>query len=447
MATLGLRIRLLALLGATSALALGGVVPARAAPISAWLIAKRWAKGPIDTRLSASSLASALAASGYRTHVANNGLSVGRAFKVAPTASVFAVFGHAQAGSITTTDRGNGLSYKDYDAIDALTGKFPYNPGHTLSWSQYPAGAIDGVRVAILAGCETADTAIPRYGWGNFLAVGRFLGVDAVVGFRSLIYNSTTNVPQSGNYFWIRFSAYVKRGATLRGALSRARADLFRHEGHNYGYQSWAIAGAVRNPGAIKLRPARRGAKNLHHGPAVVVRDRQEGVVEYAADASTSGKQQIDARRARQIAIKFLTRNVRWFGHSRMHVESEVPSSHAPGEALTELTFRSSLDGKPGPQSADTEVDRRNGHVVYAAAVDAHPSRAKRRFRISKARAIAIARAVTGDREIGAKASADIFRNARWTVTLLDLDGSFLPFVYKVAINASNGRVQEVVHT
>ena len=447
MRTLRAPIRLPLFLVALLSAVAGAAAPAQGARVSAWLIAKRWAKGPIDTRLSADSLARALAGMGYRTHTADNGLSAASAFKVAPTAGVYAIFAHAQAGSVATTDRGNGLKSTDYDAIDALAGKFPYNPGHTLSWDQYPAGRLDRLRVAILAGCETAATAPAKYGWGNFLSEGRALGVDAVVGFRNLIFNPIKNVPQSGNYFWVRFSAYVRRGATLRGALSRARADLFRHEGHNWGYQSFAIGGSARNPGAIKLRQVRRGNKDLRRGRAMIVRDRRQGVVEYSSDASTSGHPWVDSRRARDAAVAFLTRKVRWFGRSKMHVVTEAPASHAPGEVLTELTFRSTMEGRPGPRSADAEVDRRSGSVVYAAAVDGHPSRAKRRYKNSRAGAIANARFVTGDRNGGVTASADIFRNARWTVTLLDLDQSFLPFAYQVTINASNGRVQEIVHT
>jgi hypothetical protein len=440
-----LSLLIVTLLAAAAAAAAAG--SAQGARVSAWLIAKRWAKGPLDNRLSASSLGKAFAALGYRTHIANNGMSAASALKVAPTAGVLAIFDHAQAGSITTTDRGNGLRSTDYDAIDALSGHFPYNPGHTLSWDRYPAGGLDRLRVAILAGCETADTAPAKYGWGNFLTEGRVLGADAVVGFRGLIYSPTTNVPKSGNYFWVRFSAYARRGATLRGALSRARADLFRREGHNWGYQSWAIGGIARNPGAIRLSQVRRGNKDLRHGRAVIVRDRRQGVVEYSADASTSGSPWVDSRRARASAVSFFTHHVRWFGRSKMHLVKEVPGSHAPGEALIELTFRSTLAGMPGPRSTDAEVDRRSGRVVYAAAVDARPARGHRRFRINRSKAIAIARAVTGDRSGGVTASADIFRTARWTVTLLDLDQSFLPFVYQVTINASNGRVQEVLHT
>lgn len=209
--------------------------------------------------MAAQQVGSTLTAMGYANTTYPSGRSAQQAWDHGANDAVFGVFGHANAGVISTNESPIG----EYQLLYASC---PYGPycysfyQNYKFWSDYlPFVYVDDMRLAILAGCDTAN-AHPVY--GSFGQVGKERGIDSIIGFTDLIYspaNCGSNCLYSGNYFWSRFAVYVQNGDTVVNALSKAGNDLYVCEGSYQGYDKYKIEGALANPGDVRLVPAAYG--------------------------------------------------------------------------------------------------------------------------------------------------------------------------------------------
>ncbi len=237
-------------------MATGG--PASAAPPQSSVSGLVYPSDGLNTSVAAQQVGSALTAIGYANTTYPSGRTAKQAWDDGANDAVFGVFGHANAGVIST-DEGPVSEYQLLYA-SCPYGPYCYSLYQEKFWSDYlPFIYVDDMRLAILAGCDTANVH-PVY--GSFGQVGKERGIDSIIGFTDLIYspaNCGENCLYSGNYFWSRFAAYVRNGDTVVNALSKAGNDLYAREGSYQGYDKYKIEGALANPGDVRLVPAAYG--------------------------------------------------------------------------------------------------------------------------------------------------------------------------------------------
>ncbi len=392
-----------------------GATPAHSA--DAWLMGSRWAPATAtsgertDTSLGAQSLGRELGRIGYRSTTVQHGVRPGVALKAGRDAEVWGVFAHAGPGYALTGEPRSFL-------VAGIPGA-TYSDSRT--WSELPDFALDGMRLAILGGCKTAVRS-PIY--GSFLDHGKRLGVDSVIGFRKDIHFAPYRRFTSGNLFWARFGAHARAGASVSVAMQRARADLHRRSGRSWGFDSYVIGGAALRPGSVRLRPARAGVRQAPP-PSPTALALEAGDVK-SAKAANSGQIRLSRAAARTVGERRLGEDVSWFSGEDMVLTSQRSVSHLPGEKLLSLTFRSRLGRVAGPASAEIEVDRRTGRIVYASAARTRPRTVHPR--VGRDKAIAAARRATRASSPPTSVTPDVWDRPRWTIGFADaeavVDGS-----------------------
>jgi len=428
----------------------GGLPP----PIVTWSIGQGYRgagpgaefDGSMDTRPAASAIGSALSGLGYDNHTELSGQSPQAVIGEAPTAAVIAIFDHANGGIMVTGGAGTRFCGEE-----GLTGSYtPYkycgprhsaslNPYRFLSLGQLKLITLSRVRLMIFGGCETATNG-GRY-YGNLMKTAKRLGVHSVIGFSGLIYYPYLGTPnashRSGDFFWSRFAVYLRKGFTIDAAWHRALADMVTinkpYGGVTDGYQNLVIGGASPDPGNLQLTITGSDAaavvdQNAEH-------NRQGDLVEFSANASSSGAIRLSAAGARAAATRFLAEHAPHIASLHLSVVSEHPASHAAGEKLESFTYRSHVAGVPGPAIALVEVDLRTAKVVFEAAGRATSS--STRFAVTAHEAESAALAAVAGRGVVLSATRDIWSYPRWTVTIRQPGG----LLGQVQIDAANGRV------
>lgn len=354
----------------------------------------------LDTRYSAIRLEQAAASLGYASQTRTNGASSDVAFNEVVDSAVVGFFGHSAGGVVQLTD-----GHPD-ELLAAGTATMPVSiyTGVRFLSEALPFVDVDDLRLLILAGCDTADVD-PTV--GDFKEVTKARGVDSVVTFRDKVFfpdtasavdPSTTNY--SGNYFWARFSTYIRDGDTVATALGRARTDLRTKEGSLGGWGSQVITGSVASPGNVRLTGAPAGTAltsaptapvapmalpaslaELHiaservedspHGAAQSTstvegvhyrRSTETGeLIDLIAPASTSGAVDYSldetATLARQAALTWADLDVTNWATTGAVV------SHADTDSLAVFDYTARVGGRD--RALTIEIDRRTGELVY----------------------------------------------------------------------------------
>lgn len=444
-------------------------------------IARRYDDG-LDSRLSAVKLGEAARGLGYGTTIASSGRTANNAFLDGSRSAVFGLFGHANAG-IFQTNEGSTDNEDDVLAAGVLTDAVS-SFANVRFFSEYiPYVEVDDMRLLVLAGCYTA---LSSNSWGDFQDVSRSRGVDSVVTFPGLVYFPSTapgtalsQTNYSGNYYWNRFSYYVRNGAAVATALANAHTDLVNKEGNGGGWGRWQITGSVPNPGQVRVSPAGWGEPFTSQptaqtgvaayssldeltpvsstelsspaGPTTAVTT-QEGVIyrlradgrlyDVAAPTASAGQIQLSMDDAQAAALAFAERYAAEFDASWQLVEAAT-ASHVQGDTIAQFQWRPVAAQLPGPAQVTVEIDRRTGAVTYFSATRGPATTAA--FFITQAEAIAKARAVVGNDEGVATATGDTWQTSRWIVTIdRGLSGrseAQVPDVDRIEIDARTGEV------
>lgn len=445
-----------------------------AAPVAAQeavTIGDRYDDG-LDSRLSAQHLAGAARAVGYPSQAHTTGRSADDAWSDALGASVYGLFGHANAG-LFQTDEGPTDPQDEFIAAGELT-TLSTSVGNLWWWKDYlPFIDVEFVKFAVLAGCYTANTDPTTR---SFLTMGRDLGIDSLVGFSDLVYYpaSCTSCNYSGNLFWDRFADYAQAGNTVSVALAKARADLVSLEGNAGGWDTYRIGGGVANPGAVTLTPAGYGegynskpygidpfdplALSTAQRQAITVGNQQltdvvteEGVHYRLAEddslafvwapASQQGDIRLSEEQAQEAARAFVRRHVPWFDQLGLALVDQRPIGHVEGELLQQLTWRTTTDGGgPGPAMVTVEIDRRTGAVTYLSAARRAPNTT--RFAVDRERALVAARAEAGEGDV-VSVQREVWDRPRWIVTFAAGPADHA----RVTIDGQTGEVLSVVKT
>ena len=164
-----------------SVLALSAMQPAFS--VGSQGIGQRYNDG-LDSRHSVTSFINAAKSIGYTGSAWTAGRSSTNAWSDAMGAAVVGYFGHANAGLFQVDDAAT-------DATDQFIGAgFETDVASTDSrfrwWGEYlPFTDVDDVRLAVLAGCYTANA---DEIFGQFAEIGERKGIDSVVGFTDLVY-------------------------------------------------------------------------------------------------------------------------------------------------------------------------------------------------------------------------------------------------------------------
>lgn len=267
----------------------------------------------------------------------------------------------------------------------------------------------------------------------------------------------------------------------MADSLSRALSDLYAKEGSGGGWEFFTIRGAATNPAGVRLTPAGPGESFVTNpnptvaftsltaltpltrvqqlgpgdGPVTFVAT-QEGVnLRLLADGTvldavgvpaTTGPLTRGESEAIAIADKFVADNI---GDSSLQRSETRTISHREGDALTRVSYRTVRAGRPASEQVVIEVDRRSGAVVYFTHAQGTPSTTE--FEVTAEQAIATASATTGQASGVARASADIWDQARWLVIIDNgLHGrpdALVPAVTRVYVDATTGAVLQIETT
>jgi hypothetical protein len=424
----------------------------------------------LDSRHSAAALVGAAKSVGYTGQAYTGGRASTDAWNDGLSASVLGYFGHANAGVFQVQEGANDASDQyigagvDTDVV-SIDSNFRW-------WNEYiPFVDADHVRLAVLAGCYTANS---HAAFGDFEVTGTKVGMDAVVAFPGLVYypSTCTSCVYSGNYFWDRFSTYAKAGNTVSVSLSRARTDLVAKEGSAGGWQAYRVTGSVSSPGSVKLTPPGDGelltsrptgvepyqlddltVVGRSHGTspmgATIEHETAEGItfrrlestgalLDVAAPASVTGADgPMSQAAARGAALEFAADHGIAIG-TDMELTSDV-TDHGDEQHLAAFSWRSTTPrGLPGSRQVDMEVDLRTGSLTYVAVTEA-PSSGE--FAVSQEQARDLVAAMTPTHGAEVTVLGDVWHRPRWTVTVdRGLDGP-VPDVERFQIDAATGEV------
>lgn len=449
-----------------------GMVAALAAPAQAaesFAVGQRYKDG-LDSRYAAQQVADDLRAVGYTSTGDLDGAPADDVWAAGLNSGVIGYFGHANAG-LFAVDEGPTVEQDQFMGAGLATDVVSID-ARVRWWSEYlPFVEADGIRLAILAGCYTANESAD---FGSFLTTGSARGIDSVVGFSDFVYfpAACTSCGYSGNYYWDRFAVHAKAGHTVANALSLARSDLVAKEGNAGGWNLYRISGSVSAPGSVRVTPAGYGqgftsqpfgltpftvaqltpvATTSGDSGATTDVTTQEGVFyrvdtstgrlrDLTAPASTTGETRLDLPAAATAGRDFVAAHVPGFTE-RWVLEGNSRVTHVDGEELASQRWRSvTAGGLPGPALADVEVDLRTGAVTYLSSASAAP--ATTAFDVDRDRALEIA-AEAIDLGGAVTATADVWDTPRWTVTVdRGLDG-LVPDVDRVVIDGVSGAVTQ----
>lgn len=439
----------------------------------------------MNTAVGAQELGSALSAIGYANTTYTDGRSAEQAWNDGLGDAVFFVWGHGNAGQISTDQTGPGPYDREY--LLAVYGLIPQRYDYTSNihrWSDYlPYVDVDDMRLAIFAGCYTANVS-PDF--GSFGQIGKDTGVDSVIGFTDLLAapaNCGNDCLHYGNYFWSRFGVYVQNGDTVEVALSKAGYDHYIKEGSYWGFDKYKIEGALANPGDVRLTPAAYGYEydsqpvgyinsfyygSLGTGPSgidgltitseqpFIIGNRQvwdyettQGIsyrldaktselLWLTAPASTTGQGELTEEEARRAAVDFASRYISWFEESDGLVTTSRPH-HLDSDNLFGYSWRISTASGPGPRWVDIEVDRRTGAIVHFSQAVASPSTTT--LTVSQAEAIGIAQEAVGAATTVVSAVSEVWNRPIWTVTLNREGDSLTPDFLWVVVDGQSGEV------
>jgi hypothetical protein len=439
----------------------------------------------LDTRLAASRVTSAAAATGYAATAHTAGRDETDAWVDGVGSGVMALFGHGNAG-IFQTDEGATSAEDPILAAGLDTDIVNPYAGFRFFSEYLPYVDVDDMRLLIVAGCYTARSD-PRFGSFNDIPVRR--GVDAVVTFSDLVYfpSSTPGRPvsetdYSGNYFWSRFAYHSQLGNSVSVALSRARTDLVTKEGDAGGWDRYQVHGSVANPGAVRLSPAGSGellgtdpvpatpfttvssltpvhaqTQGDGAGGLLTAVTTAEGIsyrtdgaghlIDLVAQPTLHGAIALSEADALTVARRFITANGLTAPPDAVPTTARV--SHGPGDALVLIDYRTTDAGLAGPARLSLEVDLRSGAVVYLAT--AHG--AARESGVTTpvltrqaAEEIALTALPYADPVVHS-VTAEVWDRATWTVEVSDPSTADAPFPVRRRISVDGATGEVVAHS
>ena len=431
-------------------------------------IGQRYDDG-LDSRHSATSFINAAKSVGYTGSAWTAGRSAASAWTDTRGAAVVGYFGHANAG-VFQVDEGATDSTDQFIGAGLET-DVASTDSRFRWWGEYlPFTDVDDVRLAVMAGCYTAN-ADP--GFGQFAGIGPRKGIDSVVGFTGLVYfpAACTSFTYSGNYFWERFALHAKAGNTVAIALSKARTDLVAKEGDAGGWGAYRVGGSVASPGSVRLTPAGAGtgltSRPLGIDPYSVSSltvtssttgtspmgstqefETAEGVafrrfaangelIDATAPASTIGEVTLNLTEAQAVARAFVENESNDI--SGWKSTDSRTTSHSDGESLAAFEWRPLVHGVPGAEMIAVEIDRRTGAVTYFSHAWADPQTDEFAVTADQARAIVGDLVDTTDARV--TATADVWNRPRWTVTVdRGIDG-LVPDIDRVVVDGHTGDI------
>jgi hypothetical protein len=453
---------------------------AQAAEAADTYVYGRYFNDGLDSRQGAYEFGTATERAGYGLYGSLQGASASDAWYGGLNAAIFADFGHGNAGLFQTDE---GATDAEDEIVAAGSHTEPFTPQHFSYWTEYlPYTDVDKMRLAIVAGCDTANTDVR---FGSLPDVGRELGIDSVVTFAELVYypadcaQSAYGCDYSGNYFWKRAGGYLEAGDTVRDALSKATADLVGLDGDPQGWQNWYARGAVDDAAAVTITPTDYGVGYNAHplgiepfdpselvdvdqttstvdGRSVIDHSTRQGV-SYRTDAATgdllwlgapaalSGAVMLTVDQARASALTFVDDNVKWFSADTMDLQEQADMHHGAGDALSRFVWRPREGSAAGPAYVLVEVDRKTGAVVtfiaeHKPALSGLPT-------ITRDVAISAAQAAAG--LVGEFTHADYqpWDRKRWVITIDHGSRGRFRDVVRVIVDATTGAVLSQART
>lgn len=448
-----------------SVLALSAMQPAFS--VGSQGIGQRYNDG-LDSRHSVTSFINAAKSIGYTGSAWTAGRSSTNAWSDAMGAAVVGYFGHANAGLFQVDDAAT-------DATDQFIGAgFETDVASTDSrfrwWGEYlPFTDVDDVRLAVLAGCYTANA---DEIFGQFAEIGERKGIDSVVGFTDLVYypSACTDCAYSGNYFWERFSLYARGGNTVAIALSKARTDLVAKEGNGGGWDAYRIGGSVTAPGSVRITPAGAGtpltSQPLGIDPYSVTSltvttstsgtspmgpteefETTEGVayrrlatgqlLDVTAPASTLGELTVSMADAQAVAQAFVKNESKSL--AGWTLTDSRGRAHTDGERLAAFEWRPLNQGVHGADEVMVEVDRRTGAITYFGHAWADPDTSE--FAITADEAFGIVNGLVDTADAEVSVVGDVWNRPRWTITVDRGLDDLVPDVDRLVVDGQTGEV------
>lgn len=159
---------------------------ASAAPGRSVALGQMYGSDSLDTRSGARAFNGHMSGTGYGAATATSAQSADQVWADGRDASILYFAGQANAGLLLVRENPNEYIIAGNRLSE---GEIPFP---TRKWSEYiPYLDVDDVRLAILNGCDTANTlSDPDQAdyYGNFFQAGRSVGIDSIVAFSDLVY-------------------------------------------------------------------------------------------------------------------------------------------------------------------------------------------------------------------------------------------------------------------
>ena len=199
--------------------------------------------GGLDTTGSGAKMKSRMATAGYTSF---NTINTSSASAIgagnAQDDAVWAMFGHAGAGGISTyyPSIGNWTWLFANSAVGSCA-----SPNACLQTVGFTK--LHKIRLALFAGCETADTS---HGVDLLTMAYSTVGMDSAVGFSDLIYWPMADQWTDSFFFWLYFSS-----KNVHDAAWNATQDVITVYGSAYGFDHLVIKG-----GSVKIQPPAYGS-------------------------------------------------------------------------------------------------------------------------------------------------------------------------------------------
>lgn len=443
---------------------------AQSAPSALAVGKTRWPVLGGNTGAGAKAFGDQLDLAGYATTIDTNGRFTDQVFNDVRSKSVVFLHGHGHAGNITTEDTSaTGENQYFLAQIPPTLTWDLLPPPQYVEWDDYlPASEIDGLLLAVLSSCETAET---HETWGSLPGVLKAKGVDTSVTMfgQPLIPSADSTTPLSyGNYFWARAGYYLRTGNTVGSALAKALQDLIAKEGTASGWNRTHISGAASSPSTTKILPPRPGAtvippvgllpgsaatltetstkrESLATGDVIdsdttagitIRRDAETGILLGAWGSPTlAGSDQLSTADAAELAREFLAAEA---GAPIQIVDSRSTITEPVEGARTLATEFVFHDGIGREGFAVVEVDLRMGKVVSYAHDRSEVTPVP--IKVSRQQAIDSALALVGGGRV-VETTIRTWTDTRWVVTIEQEANDDYPRIRRVSIDADNGRI------
>jgi len=423
-----------------------------------------------NTGAGAKAFGDQLSLAGYGTTIDTNGRYVDQVFDEVPQQEVLFIHGHGHPGNITSEDT-SATGQNQYFLAEIPVGTWDIQPPpQYVEWDDYlPASQVDGLLLAVLSACQTAEA---HETWGSLPDTLAAKGVDTTITMfgKPLIPAASNPSPLSyGNYYWARVGYYLRIGNTVSLATSKAVQDLIAKEGSASGWNRYHISGAVASPGSTKIVPPRPGttllpATGLTPGTVsslTVTASRPEalptgGVIDSETDEgitlrrdaesgqllgawgtpAVTGPETISPSGAADLAAEFLASELP-NGYQVVYTTTQRTEPVVDAQVLSTEIRLLNHDGREGLALID--VDLRSGKIVgfslgQAGIESVHDTA------VSKRQAEQTALQITGGGTI-TQTTLRSWTDSRWVVSIEQGEFEGYPMAKEVSVDAVTGAV------